>query len=369
MPRRTIITRQSARASAEAAPSLSRRRIGSPRCGVTLMELLVTIGIMGLLLTIGVGFYWRMSRGFALRAAVSSIESALRGARAFAIHERSHTVVALEPLPADPTQPFLIESLSALGKRTVSCWHFESEQLNDSKTKFKGALGQEGDPMLAYAADLAELGFVTLSPDHFCAGERTPPEGAYVTHRFYQRFPEWSAVGKNLWETRIAIDVLGSLEQVDGGRIGCMGHSLGGSGTVFTAAFDERVTCAVCNCGLNNFRCNPMRIKWARDGWYIYLPSLRPLFLAEEPPPFDWHELAACIAPRAFLDVSALHDRCLEGSQHVPGMLMRVQEVYDLHEAGERCASFFHNAGHGMSRATRAAAYAWLEQWLAAGYA
>lgn len=112
------------------------------RLGFTMPELLVTMSIVAFLLLAGVGVYWRMSRGFALRAAVSSVESAMRGARAFAIHERSHTVVVLEPLPADTTQPFLIENLSALGKRTVSCWHFESSQL--SGTELTGALGQTG---------------------------------------------------------------------------------------------------------------------------------------------------------------------------------------------------------------------------------
>jgi hypothetical protein len=226
------------------------------------------------------------------------------------------------------------------------------------------ALGLEGDPMLAYGRDLAERGFVTLCPDHFCAGEREPAEGSYVTHPFYQRFPNWSAVGKALWEGQIALDALESLPFVDRERLGCMGHSLGAAGTIFAAAMDERVRCAVANCGLCNFRCNPKRIKWARDGWYIYLPRLRPLFLAERPAPFDWHELAACIAPRAFLDISALHDVCMEGSEHHPGMLMRVQEVYDLYDAGRRCASFLHNAGHGMFHASQAAAYAWLDQWL-----
>ncbi len=126
-------------------PAMGNRQsaIGNRQCprGFTLTELLVSLSIMATLLLVGVGTYWRMSRGFALRAGVSSVESAVRGARAFAVHERSPVVIVLEPVPQEPYD--LIERLQAIGKRTVGCWHFEQAQI--AGTKLKGALGQEGD--------------------------------------------------------------------------------------------------------------------------------------------------------------------------------------------------------------------------------
>jgi len=106
--------------------------------GVTLIELLVTISIVAVLLMGGVGVYWRMNRGFALRAATSSIESALRAARAFAVHERGPASVVAEPRAANGA---LVARVYALGKRTVSCWHFETQDFGGD---VRGALDQKG---------------------------------------------------------------------------------------------------------------------------------------------------------------------------------------------------------------------------------
>ena len=111
------------------------------RCGFTLPELLMSLLIVAALMLVGVGAYWRMTRGFALRAGVGSVEAAVRGARAFAVHERTSVVIMLDPVPEEPYA--LIEKLQALGKETVGCWHFEARQIEGSK--LAGALGQEAD--------------------------------------------------------------------------------------------------------------------------------------------------------------------------------------------------------------------------------
>lgn len=225
-------------------------------------------------------------------------------------------------------------------------------------------VGLAGNGANAYGRDLAARGFVTLCPDHFVAGRRIPQHGSFTTHEFYRRFPGWSAVGKAIWEEQIGIDLLQSLAEVDGNRIGCMGHSLGGHGSVFLAAADERIQCAVSNCGVTSFRCNPRRTHWSRDGWYIYFPKLRALFLEGKPAPFDFHELIASIAPRAFLDISTLREPSFDGQEHVPGMFLRIHEVYELCDAAGKIAHYMHNCGHGLFHHSRSLAYSWLETWL-----
>ncbi|HTL52975.1 MAG TPA: alpha/beta hydrolase family protein [Planctomycetota bacterium] len=216
----------------------------------------------------------------------------------------------------------------------------------------------------AWGHHLAERGFVTFCADHFVSGKREPKEGRYETGAFYRRFPRWSAVGKALWEESIAVDFLCSRPEVDAQRIGCMGHSLGGHGTVFFMAYEPRIACGVANCGTTSFLCNPMRLHWSRDKWYIYFPKLRELFLAGKNAPVDFHELIGSIAPRPFLDISALNEPNFEGGEFLPGMFVRVHDVYRLYDANAKLANFTHSAGHDLFHYSRALAYAWLENWL-----
>jgi cephalosporin-C deacetylase-like acetyl esterase len=52
-----------------------------------------------------------------------------------------------------------------------------------------------------------------------------------------------------IWDGMRAIDYLLTRPEVDGSRIGCAGHSGGGTMTMFISALDERVKCAVINEG------------------------------------------------------------------------------------------------------------------------
>src|SRR5205823_3299074 len=81
----------------------------------------------------------------------------------------------------------------------------------------------------AFAIDMAEAGFVALAPDYLRDGERVRPgRRPYDTTDFYKQFPDWSLVGKDVWDNRRAVDYLQSLDFVDGERIGMVGHSYGG---------------------------------------------------------------------------------------------------------------------------------------------
>ena len=105
-----------------------------------------------------------------------------------------------------------------------------------------------------------------------------------------------------------AVDLLQSLPEVDGERIGVVGHSLGGHNSMFVAAFDQRIKCIVSNCGFCSF---PTYIKgnikgWSHDG---YMPRLKTVFdLDPAKVPFDFTEVTAALAPRAFLGSAPLRD-------------------------------------------------------------
>ena len=215
------------------------------------------------------------------------------------------------------------------------------------------AAGLVDDATKAHLHHLAQAGYVVIAPEHFVSGRRIPPEGAYDTTRFHQKHPEWTAVGKFTYEHSIAIDMLETLDVVDKHRIGAMGHSLGGQGTIFLSAYDTRVKAAVDNCSAAFFRHNDHVEHWARDHWYVYFKHIRPKLMEGQLPPIDFHEVMALSAPRAFLDVSALNDGTRLTQKQRVLMLLRVADVYQILGKPENFEFFVHQRGHSMPVETR----------------
>lgn len=188
-----------------------------------------------------------------------------------------HLTVAYQVGPDEEVRAHVLIPPAHRRKRgaAVLCLHGTSPEGKDTQ------IGIGAKPGRDYGRYLARQGFVTFSPDHLAAGERLAPgQRAYDTAAFYARYPEWSAVGKAIWDGQRALDVLVRFAEVDPQRIGAVGHSLGGHGSIFVAAFDERVRATVSSCGLTIWANNPQRLKWARDSWYSYFPRRRPIFLS-----------------------------------------------------------------------------------------
>ena len=168
-------------------------------------------------------------------------------------------------------------------------------------------------------------------------------------------------MGKFTFEHSIAIDVLESLPKVDSERIGVLGHSLGGHGAIFLAAYDERVKAAAGNCAASFFRHNHSVAAWTRERWYVYFKHIRPDILEGKLPPIDFHEIIALITPRAFLDLSGLNDGDPLTQRQRVLMLMKIMDVYDLEKAPDNFAFFVHGRGHSVAHESRALMYAWMD--------
>lgn len=267
-----------------------------------------------------------------------------------------------DDLPAYLLVPSAVVSDSAGEKHpAVLCLHGTYEEGKE------GQAGLVENSNNAQAVELVKRGFVALAPDHLCAGERRREGyGSYDTAPFYREYPEWSAVGKSIHDAMRAVDYLESLPFVDGRRIGCIGHSLGGHSSVFAAAFDERIVACVSNCGVTVLWNNPTRVNWARTSWYVYLPRLRPFFEQGGNAPFEFHEIMALIAPRAFLNISAMEDVGFGPIDAMYEFTRQIQRVYRLLEAGDRFGAYLHGGGHGFAIDSKALAYAWLDRWLRA---
>jgi dienelactone hydrolase len=232
--------------------------------------------------------------------------------------------------------------------------------------------GLEENPEKAFLDQQARRGYVVIAPDHFVAGERIPPEGAYDTKRFYEKHPLWTAVGKSVYEHAIAIDVLQTLPEVDPERIGVLGHSLGGHGAYFLAAYDPRIKVAISNSGCSTFRQNSKVEVWARDHFYIYFKHMREGLLKGFLPPIDMHEIIALIAPRPYLDLSGLNDLIAGEDPRLAGltyrqralMLMKVMDVYELEGAAQNFAFYAHGQGHAVTYEGRQLISGWLDKHL-----
>jgi len=203
--------------------------------------------------------------------------------------------------------------------------------------------GLGGLPNLHYARELALRGFVTIAPDY-------PGYGQYRSNAYALGYQ--SATMKGIWNHMRAVDVLASLPFVDVGRIGCVGHSLGGHNTLFVTAFEPRIKLAVTSCGFTRFTwsVNNWNVideaergrrgniaDWSHDG---YMPRIRTHYNCRaEQMPFDFTDVLEAIAPRALfinapLQDSFRHEGVRECVEHVTpayqatGAMGRLVAVY-----------------------------------------
>ena len=206
----------------------------------------------------------------------------------------------------------------------------------------------------AYAVHLAERGYVTIAPDYVNMGE-------YKFDSYKNGYV--SATMKGIWNHMRCVDYLQSLPEVDGERIGAIGHSLGGHNAIFVGVFDERIKCVVSNCGFCSF---PTYMKgnltgWSHDG---YMPLIMSRFdLKPEKMPWDFPEAVAALAPRAFLASAPKMDHNFD-LQGVKDCVNAAEPVFKLLGAGEKLKWNYPDGDHNFPEETRRAAYQWLDKWL-----
>jgi dienelactone hydrolase len=213
--------------------------------------------------------------------------------------------------------------------------------------------GVGGGGNLHYALELAERGFVTLAPDY-------PNFGDYRFDPYAHGYA--SATMKGIVNHRRAVDVLRSLPEVEGDKIGVIGHSLGGHNSLFLAAFDPRVKAVVTSCGFTAF---PKYKGGDLTGWSHkgYMPRIAELY-GKNPArmPFDFTELLASIAPRAvFISAPVGDDNFAVGG--VKDCVAAALPVYDrIYHVGGALHAIYPPGGHDFPPAARTAAYDFLAE-------
>lgn len=215
--------------------------------------------------------------------------------------------------------------------------------------------GLGGNPNLHYALHLAQRGYITLAPDYPSFGEY--PFDFAPTHGYT------SGSMKAIYDNIRAVDLLQSLPEVDKDRIGCIGHSLGGHNTMFTAFFEPRIKCLVSNCGFTRFH---KYYGGALKGWtsarYMPLIDSRHHNNPDEVP-FDFPEIIAGFAPRPFLASSPIGDSNFEVSG-VKDSIASARPIYELLGAANALQANYPNCAHDFPGDVRKVAYEFFDKHL-----
>jgi dienelactone hydrolase len=227
------------------------------------------------------------------------------------------------------------------------CGHF-------AWTSRDGAKSYAQDRLMWYARN----GYLALAIDTM---ELSEVQNRYAFHHgtaLQNRLWWWAAgftpAGVECWNGIRALDYLLSRPEVDPERIAVTGISGGGAYTVFVAAADERVRCAVPVSGMSdlesyvshktiNFHCDCIVLQ-NTYGW-------------------EWTTIAALIAPRPLLFCNSDQDETfpMDGNRRI---MSRLRQVYQMYGKPELVDQYVSHGGHAYRADLRVAIFGWINSHL-----
>ncbi len=212
---------------------------------------------------------------------------------------------------------------------------------------------------------LVRSGYVVLAPDAYWHGNRvgTGPAGPLETGRAEQEslFKLHLWFGRTLWgmfvrDDQIALDYLCSRPEVDAGRIGATGMSMGSTRAWWLAAVDARVTATVAIACLTRYQNLIAHGELRQHGIYYFVQALLQHF--------DTEGVLALIAPRPFLALTGELDAG-SPADGVRELDTQVSAVYAALGAPERFRSVLYpDTGHTVTPQMRTELLAWFQRWL-----
>lgn len=237
------------------------------------------------------------------------------------------------------------------GKRkaaAVLCLH-----PTDNRVGHKVVMGLGGRAGRAYGKELAERGYVTLSPAYPHLANYWPNLGGqgYV-----------SGTMKAIWDNSRGLDLLSSLDYVDASRgFGAIGHSLGGHNAIYTAVFDKRITVVASSCGFDSYQDYydaTERVWKFGAGWcqIRYMPRLSNYRGRLTEIPYDFQELLGALAPRPLFVNAPLRDGNFR-YRSVDRCGKAAKPVYSLLGAEGRLVIRHPDSNHNFPDAMRNEAY------------
>ena len=195
---------------------------------------------------------------------------------------------------------------------------------------------------------------MVLAPDLRCFGERADwnPPGIYACdiNLVHATMAGLSPLTQNLWDLARGLDVLGEHPLVDPDRIGMVGLSLGGTMTLFLAAWDERVAAAVVS-GFFSSWAEAHKVPWNMCGSQVLPAMLGQL---------EHVDLGALVAPRPLLVETGTEDTIFPLAA-ADDSFAQLERVYEHLDARDRLDHDVFDGDHQW-HGTRA--HTFLDRWL-----
>ncbi|HCR90276.1 MAG TPA: alpha/beta hydrolase, partial [Prolixibacteraceae bacterium] len=173
---------------------------------------------------------------------------------------------------------------------------------------------------------LVDSGFAVLAIDMLGFGTRIE-EGSL----FYERYPEWSKMGKMVADVRVCVDAMRTFDFIDPDKIFILGNSIGGTVALLSASLDQRVAGIAVVSGFTPLRKNtyPSEIKILCH-LHGFIPKLGLWADDPESAPVDFLEILAGIAPRPLMVIAPEFDRHANRDA-VEQTISSVAEVYSIY--------------------------------------
>ena len=236
----------------------------------------------------------------------------------------------------------------------------------------------------AFADELARNGFVVLVPDAFYFGSQrleldelpdaftapvrglTPGSNEYVAAHRDVAGPHEELVAKTIFAAgstwpgilfqgdRASVDYLLTRPEVDAGRIGCMGLSIGGYRSAHLFGLDPRIKAGVVAGWMTTYA-SLLYDHLRYHTWMVYVPGQLAWM--------DLPDVASLNAPRPLMVLNCTQDELftLAGMNDAE---RRIMETYEAMNAPERFKCIYHDEPHSLKIPAQNDAIAWLRKWL-----
>ena len=213
--------------------------------------------------------------------------------------------------------------------------------------------GRDALQQTPYAEALAREGYAALCIDTWAFGERRGrSEGTIFKSMLWRGQVMW---GMMVYDSLRAVDYLGSRPDVDPGRIGTLGISMGSTMAWWVAALDTRVRVCIDICCLTDFDVLLDIGDLDRHGVYYFVPSLLKHFTASQ--------INALVAPRPHLGLAGNYDK-LTPPAGLDRIDAELKEAYASAGAPDAWKLLRYETGHFETADMRSEILAYLRKWL-----